>query len=240
MAKIMEEVIRKAKSGVSTQELDQFTERLIRKQGGRPSFMMVPRYHWATCLCVNNCVVHGVPTKYQLKEGDILGVDMGIFYKGFHTDMARTLRVRTKSEKRKAKSDKIGKFLETGGMALRKAINQAKIGSRVGHISKAIQETVEGAGYSVVKTLVGHGVGRHLHEEPQIPGFLGGEIAQTPLLKKGMTLAVEIIYNQGTDKIFLKKEDGWTILTKDGRLSGLFEDTIAITEKGPIVLTKSL
>lgn len=238
LAWVMKKIIQRAKPGVSTLELDKLAEKLIEKGGGRASFKMVPRYHWATCMCVNDCVVHGIPGKYQLKEGDILGIDIGVFYKGFHTDMARTLRVRSQNSKLKTQGDAIDKFLKTGKMALKEAVSQVKVGNRVGHISKVIQDTIENRGYSVVKTLVGHGVGRDLHEEPQIPCFLKGKIESTPLLKKGMMLAIEVIYNLGEGEVILKESDSWTILTKDGKLSGLFEDTVAITEKGRVVLTK--
>ena len=238
LAAVMKETIKKARPGVTTKELDQFAEKLIREKGGKPSFKMVPKYNWATCMCVNNCVVHGVPNDYQLKEGDVLGIDIGVFHQGFHTDMARTIEI--KNEKLKTKNEEeIEKFLETGKKALQRAISQARVGNHIGHISKAIQETIEGAGYSVVKTLVGHGVGRKLHEKPQIPGFLRGRIKDSPLLKKGMTIAIEVIYNLGEDEVVLKKSDGWTILTKDGSLSGLFENTLVIMKKRPIVLTKS-
>ena len=239
LASVMEETINQVRIGISTAELDQFADKLIREKGAQCSFKMVPNYNWATCICVNDCIVHGVPNQYQLKEDDILGIDMGAFYQGFHSDMARTLRVRAQNSKLKTQNDKIERFLETGRVTLEKAIKQARAGNHVGHISKVIQENIEGAGYSVVKSLVGHGVGRKLHEDPQIPGFLRERITDSPLLKKGMVIAIEVIYNQGSDEIVLKKSDGWTILTKDGSLSGLFENTIAITEKGPIILTKS-
>lgn len=239
LAWVMMETIKKVRPGLTTKELDQFAEKLIKEKGGQPSFKMVPKYHWATCMCVNDCVVHGVPNEYQLKEGDILSVDIGVFYQGFHTDMARTFRVQSKKLKTKDQEpEEISRFLETGQLALEKAIEQAKAGNRVGHISKAIEQVIEGQGYSVVKDLVGHGVGRKLHEPPQIPCFLAVPLRETPLLKKGMTVAIEVIYNQGKDEI-VKKSDGWTVLTKDGKLSALFENSVAITDKGPIVLTKS-
>jgi len=239
LAWVMAEIIKAVKPGVKTIELDHLAEQLIKKNGGQSSFKTVPKYYWTTCLCVNDCIVHGIPNQYQLKENDLLTIDVGNFYQGFHTDMARTLCVRTQNSKLKTQNSKeIDRFLETGKMALRKAIEQAKIGNRIGHISKAIDETIEGAGYSVVKTLVGHGVGRKLHEPPQIPCFLKGKIEETPVLKRGVTLAVEVIYNQGTDQVFIKKNDRWSVFTKDGKLSGLFENTIAITSQGPIVLTE--
>ena len=236
LGRILEEVIKKAKPGVGTRELDNFAEELIKKAGGRPSFKMVPKYKWATCLCVNEVVVHGIPNSYKLKEGDILGIDVGMYYKGFHTDTAWTLRVQNPKSKIQNPNDK---FLNTGIVALEKAIGVAKVGNYLGHISKTIQETIEDAGYSVVKSLVGHGVGRKLHEEPQIPGFLKGKIKVSAPLQIGMTLAIEVIYNQGGKEVVFKNDDGWTIATCDGKLSGLFEHTIAVTEKGPIILTQT-
>ena len=129
------------------------------------------------------------------------------------------------------------KFLETGKFALNEAIKKAKAGNRIGHISKTIQDIVEGKGYSVVRELIGHGVGRRLHEEPEVPGFLVGKIENTALLKEGMTIAIEVIYNMGKFGIRYS-DDQWTIRTQDGSLSGLFERTVAITKNGPVVLTR--
>lgn len=244
LAKILEEIKKEVKSGITTLELDKRAEELIKKAGGKPSFKMVPKYRWSTCVCVNEVVVHGVPGDYELKEGDILGVDIGLFYKGFHTDMAWTLRVQTQNSrfavgqaKLKTQNDK---FLEVGKKALDEAIKMSKVGNRVGHISKAIQDTIEVAGFSPVRALVGHGIGKILHEEPQIPCFLRGKLSKTPKLKAGMTLAIEIIYNQGLPEVEYLNDDGWTIKTADGKLSGLFEHTVAVLEGGPEILTLSL
>lgn len=235
LARVLELVKERVKVGITTKELDRIAELLIKKEGGKPSFKMVSGYKFATCMCVNNCVVHGLPDKYKLKDGDILGIDIGMFYRGFHTDMAWTIRV--SDSKFSILNSKIEEFLRTGELALKRAIEKAVIGNRIGHISQAIQETIEEAGYSVVRQLVGHGIGRELHEEPQVPGFLKGGIEGTPELKEGMTLAIEIIYNLGKPEVCYKNSDGWTIITSDGSLSGLFEKTIAITKNGPLTLT---
>lgn len=232
LAKILEEIKKEVKSGIITLELDKRAEELIKQSGGKPSFKMVKGYKWTTCMCVNEVVVHGVPGNYKLKEGDVLGIDIGLFYKGFHTDMAWTLRVQTQN-------DEVDRFLEAGKRALEEAIKMAKVGNYVGHVSQAIQETIEKAGFSPVRALVGHGVGRNLHEEPQIPCFLRGKIEDTPKLKEGMTLAIEIIYNQGKPEVVYGSDDGWTIKTADGKLSGLFEHTVAVLEGGPEILTKA-
>lgn len=247
LAEVLAEVKKEVRPGVSTLKLDNFVERLLNQRGGKPSFKMVKNYNWATCMCVNEIVVHGVPVNYKLKKGDILGIDIGLFYKGFHTDMAETVIVdhfndtyhRSKSTTGRQDLNHLRKFIAIGKKALEKAISMARVGHRVGHISKAIQETIEGPGFSPVRALVGHGIGKNLHEEPQIPCFLGGKIGKTPQLKIGMTLAIEVIYNQGSPEVIYKNDDGWTIRTADGKLSGLFEHTVAVLPSGPEILTRS-
>src|SRR3989338_4921619 len=240
LAEVITEVLRNVKPGVSELELDKLAEKLIRQKGAEPGFKKVRGYKYSTCVSTNDIVVHGVPTSYKFKAGDVVGIDCGVFYKGFHTDMAETLRVSAQNSKLKTQNskDEIDKFLDAGKRALKEAIKVAKVGNRIGHISKTIQDVVEGTGYSVVRSLIGHGVGRNLHEEPEIPGFLEGPIEETPLLKKGMTIAIEVIYNRGKPDVVYANSDGWTIKTKDGSLSGVFERTVAITEKGSVVLTK--
>jgi methionyl aminopeptidase len=225
------EVIKHVKPGVSEIELDALAERLIREKGGEPGFMKVPGYKNATCISTNDVVVHGIPTNYKLKEGDIIGIDCGVYYKGFHTDMAQTVSVGKVP-------GNIQKFLEVGRQALNAGIKQAKLGNHVGDISKAIQDIVElQNGYSVVRTLVGHGVGRELHEEPEIQGYLVEKIEKTPLLREGMAIAIEVIYNMGGPEVVLANRDDWTIKTEDDSLAGLFERSLAITKNGPLILT---
>jgi len=234
LARVLAEVLKTAKPGVSLKELDQLAEALLEKTGGRPSFKMVAGYHWATCLNVNQGVVHGIPTDYRLKRGDLLSVDVGLFYQGFHTDMARTISVPGGEREREKKE-----FLQAGEKALLAAIEAAQPGKRVGHLSAVIETEIKKAGFRPVEVLTGHGVGKELHEEPQIPCFLRERVEKTPLLKPGMTLAVEVIYTQGKPAVVLG-DDGWTVETADGRLAGLFEKTIAVTEKGALVLTPYL
>lgn len=239
LAEVLLEIVKNIKPGVSELELDQLAENLILQKGGEPGFKKVEGYKHAICISTNDVVVHGVPTNYKLKEGDIVGIDCGVYYKGFHTDAAETRRVSANNKQQTINNkDKIDTFLETGKRALEGAIKVAKIGDRIGDISQTIQKIIEGNGYSVVRSLIGHGVGRKLHEEPEVPGFLDEPILKTPLLKIGMTIAIEVIYNMGKSDVLYSNGDGWTIKTKDGSLSGLFEKTIAITTKGPIVLTK--
>jgi len=232
LADVLFEVLKSARIGVSELELDKLAEKLIIEKGGEPGFKKVDGYKHTICISTNEVVVHGIPTNYRLKEGDVVGIDCGVFYKGFHTDMAQTVRVGDNN------SPEVDKFLKTGEKAMWDGIKTVKEGQRVGNISKAIQETVEKQGYSVVRSLIGHGVGRELHEEPEIPGFLDKPISKTPLLKQGMTIAIEVIYNMGKSDVVYSGDDGWTIKTKDGSLSGLFERTIVVTPKGWEVLTQ--
>jgi methionyl aminopeptidase len=238
LAEVVFEVINKAKPGITELELEKFAEELILKRGGYPGFKKVQGYKFATCISTNDVIVHGIPGKYALKAGDVFGVDCGVYLDGLFTDMSETTRVMDqKLGVRSQKLDEVDKFIETGKRALSEAIKQAKIGNRIGNISKTIQDIVEGGGYSVVRELIGHGVGKELHEEPEVPGYLLRKIEDTPLLKEGMTIAIEVIYNMGKPGIKYS-DDQWTIKTRDGSLSGLFERTVLITKSGPVVLTK--
>ncbi len=242
LSEVLFEVLEHAVPGVTEIEFDLMAEKLIRERGGEPGFMRVRGYRHATCISTNDIVVHGIPGDYALKEGDVIGIDCGVYYKGFHTDMSESIRIKNGKPKfftgNETADDGIDKFLSIGKKALNEAIKVAVAGNRVGQISKTIQDIVEhNAGYGVVRSLIGHGVGRELHEEPEVPGFFVGDIKHTPLLKEGMTIAVEIIYNMGTPQVAVDK-DGWTIRTKDGKLAGLFERSIAVTQGSPLILTK--
>lgn len=237
LARILEDLLTRADAGVTLLSLEERAQKLIEDTGGSPSFQTVKGYKWATCLCVNEVVVHGIPSEYLLKDGDLLTIDIGLLYKGFHTDTAWTKVIRHQTSDIRRQTEK---FLKIGEEALYKAIAQARLGNRVGHISKVIQEAIEGAGYSIVKSLVGHGVGRRLHEVPQIPGFLTGDIDNTLPLVPGMTIAIEVIYAQGDGRVVYDNDDGWSIATADRSLSAVFEHTLVITAKEPVVLTKFL
>jgi methionyl aminopeptidase len=238
LALVFGEVVRKIKPGVSLKQLNDLAEELIIKQGGFPSFKTVKGYRWATCININEGVVHGIPNEYQIKDGDLVSLDMGMLYKGFHTDMARTLWVQ--NPKCKFPASPAGrqnpKFLEAGKEALKAAVKAAKAGNRVGHISATIEKVIRKAGFSPVEDLTGHGVGKKLHEDPQIPCFLAQPINKTPVLQPGMTLAIEVIYTWGKPDLVLA-EDSWTIKTADGKPAGLFENTVLVTKKEPVVLT---
>jgi methionyl aminopeptidase len=216
--------------GVRASDIEKLAVELIKKEGAEISFNKVPGYHWATCVNVNQGLVHGIPvSSLVFKKGDIVKIDVGIYYKGFHTDTSISVGVDLSPENRK--------FLNTGRETLDKAIKVVKEGNYIYDISKAIEDSIEGAGYTTIKALVGHGVGRDLHEDPQIPCFVPGERTESAQIKPGMVLAVEVMYAQGDDKVQLL-EDGWTIAMRDGKISGLFEDTVAVTEKGPRVITR--
>ena len=225
LAKVMAAVLKEAQPGISLQELDQLAESLIKKQGGQPSFKMVPRYKWTTCININQGVVHGIPGKYRLKKSDIVSVDMGMFYKGLHTDESWTILIQ--NSKFKIQNEKKEKFLKAGERALNAAIKAAKPGNHIGHISWAIEREIKKAGFSPVRALTGHGVGRQLHEEPQIPCYLPSKIRNTPKLRRGMTLAIEVIYAWGKPDLVLLN-DGWTVETADSSLSALFERTVFV------------
>lgn len=229
---ILQELLSMAAPGVTLLDIEALADRLIHEAGGEASFQTVKGYRWATCLCVNDVVVHGIPTQYQLKEGDLLTIDVGLLYKGFHTDTAWTKEIISH------KSKVLSPFLKTGEEALWKAIGEAKAGNRVGHISQAIQTVIEGAGHGIVKTLVGHGVGKELHEAPQIPGFLKGSIETTPELASGQTLAIEVIYAMGDGRVAYPNDDGWSIASRDGSPTAVFEHTVAVTDGEPEVLTQ--
>lgn len=214
---------------VRASDIEELAQKLIEKEGGRPSFMMVPGYKWATCVNVNDGLVHGIPkNEVVFKKGDIVSVDVGFFYKGFHTDTSFTVGLTSDGG--------VEKFLETGRLALKKAIHQVKVGKRIFDISKAIEDVVQAQGYSPIKALVGHGVGRGLHEGPQITCFTQGKKEESPEIILGMVLAIEVMYTQGSEEVEIN-EDGWTISMRDGKISALYEETVAITKHGPLVLT---
>jgi methionyl aminopeptidase len=234
LGEVMAEITAAVRPGVTELEIDRLAEKLIRGKGGEPGFMRVEGYKYAVCMSTNDVVVHGIPGKYVFKEGDLVGIDCGVYYKGYHTDMSESVIAQNPGY---ITPPDVAKFMKVGKDALNAAIKMAQPGNRIGHISKTIQDMVEKeAGYAIVRSLIGHGVGRELHEEPEVPGYLATKIEKTPLLKPGMTIAVEVIYNMGGHDVVLDR-DGWTIRTADGALAGLYERSIAITENGPVMLT---
>jgi len=217
------------KPGVSTETLDEFAERFILAAGAKPAFKGYRGYPKTLCTSVNNEVIHGIPSHHVvLKQGDIVSVDVGAIVEGFYGDAAITLPVGAVSRE----AERLIKITEE---SLYRGIDQAKSGSRLYDISHAVQTHVESHGYSVVREFVGHGIGRNLHEDPQIPNF--GARGQGPRIKPGMVLAVEPMVNIGGSATVVK-EDGWTAVTADGSLSAHFEHTIAVMPDGPWILTK--
>jgi methionyl aminopeptidase len=213
--------------GVTTKELDGLAEEYIRSQGGAPTFKGYHGFPASICASPNAMVVHGIPGEYRIEDGDLLSVDVGVTLNGFVADSAYTFAVGSIS-------DETQRLLDVGQAALESGIGEARVGNHVGDISAAVQRTVEDAGFSVVKSLVGHGIGRQMHEEPQIPNW--GEPGRGPLLAQGMTLAIEPMINAGSPEVFVA-EDRWSISTNDGSLSAHFEHTVAVTGGEPRILT---
>jgi methionyl aminopeptidase len=234
IGRILQELLKLSVPGTRLLDLEEHAQQRIREEGGEPSFSTVGDYQWATCLCVNDVVVHGIPSEYRLQSGDVFTIDIGMIYEGLHTDTAWSLIVGSKQDKTERKE----KFLTVGADTLWKAIAVAKSGNRIGNISEVIQHEIEGAGYSVIKDLTGHGVGRKLHEEPMIPEYVRGDIARTPLLVAGMTLAIEVIYAEGKGTIEYVGDDGWALASRDRSMTATFEHTIVIGEAESTVLTK--
>lgn len=211
------------KPGVTTDELDRLAEQFIRSRGGTPAFKGYRSYPKTLCISVNDQVVHGIPSKRVLKEGDIVGLDLGAIVDGFYGDAAMTLPVGTIDPR-------AAELLKVTEAALFAGIEQAVVGNRLSDISHAVQARAESAGFSVVTDFVGHGIGRELHEEPQVPNY--GKPGQGPRLQAGMVLAIEPMVNMGRSDVKVL-DDQWTAVTKDGSLSAHFEHTIAIQPSGP-------
>ena len=213
--------------GVSTREIDKAVYDFIVSQGAKPSFLNYHGFPASACISVNSTVIHGIPGGYVLKEGDIVSIDVGAFYKGFHGDCAATFACGTIS----AEAEKL---IEVTKQSFFEGIRFAKRGHRVSDISHAIQTYVESNGFSVVRSFVGHGVGAQLHEEPEVPNF--GNPGRGPRLLPGMTIAVEPMVNVGTHEVRILK-DRWTVVTTDGKLSAHYENTVLITDGEPEILT---
>lgn len=217
----------KVRPGVTTGELDAAAERFIRSQGAEPAFKGYRGFPGSICSSPNSMVVHGIPGPYKLSRGDIISIDVGVTLDGWVADAARTFPVGPVSPV-------AGKLLEITEESLFAAVEQCRPGNRLGDVSHAVQQHVEAGGFSVVRSLVGHGIGRDMHEDPQIPNF--GEPGKGPLLEEGMVLAVEPMVNAGRHAVRMG-DDHWAIFSQDGSLAAHFEFTIAVTAEGPRVLT---
>ena len=213
--------------GITTAELDAIADELIRSQGGVPTSKGYRGYPAAICISPNSMVVHGIPGSHRVAEGDLITIDVGVTLDGYIADSAFTFPVGEIAEEAQ-------RLLDTGSAALAAGIAQAQAGNRVGDISSAVQQLVEGAGFSVVRSLVGHGVGRSYHEDPHIPNF--GQPGRGPLLSEGMTIAIEPMITAGGPDVYVH-DDEWSISTEDGSLAAHFEHTVAVTASGPRILT---
>jgi methionyl aminopeptidase len=233
VAEILEELAVAVKPGVTTDDLDQRAEELTYRKGARPAFKgYKPHdvvYPKTLCVSVNDEIVHGIPSGRRLKPGDIVSLDFGVVYEGFYGDAARTVPVGKVSERAE-------RLMRATRDALYAGIEQACVGNRISDISRAVQHTAEGAGFSVVTDFAGHGIGRSLHEDPQIPNYVRLGMPN-PRLQEGMALAIEPIINEGAPDLRIL-DDGWTAVTADGKLSAHFEHSIAITMEGPKILSE--
>lgn len=227
VAQILKKLRQVIKPGIPTRELDKIAEHSIREAGATPAFKGYRGYPASLCVSINEEVVHGIPGSRRLREGDIVSLDFGAYFNGYYGDAAITVPVGEVSQEAK-------KLLEETQQALCKGIEKARSGNRLSDISHAIQSWVESFGFSVVRDFVGHGIGRNLHEDPQVPNF--GPPHQGPRLLPGMVLAIEPMINVGTWEVKVLK-DGWTAVTADGSLSAHFEHTIVITDRGSDILS---
>lgn len=217
------------KEGMITKELDMEIENFIKKNSATPAFKGYRGFPASSCISINEVVIHGIPGNQRIKEGDLVGIDIGVQYHGFFSDAAYTFGIGNLTEE-------ANKLIETTKKALYNAIGQMKNNNRVGDISHVVQKTAENAGFNVVRDFVGHGVGKKLHEDPPVPNF--GKSGVGPRLKNGMIIAVEPMINAGSYEVKVL-DDGWTVITCDGKPSVHFEHTILVTDKQAEVLTKS-
>jgi len=227
LGKAHAEVAKLIKPGVKTIELDKIAEEFIRDNGGVPSFKNYNGFPYTLCISPNENVVHGFPGQHELTEGDIISVDGGVLFKGFHSDSAYTYPIGEVTEE-------VKELLTVTKESLYKGIEQAKYGNRIGDIGQAIQEYVESFGFGVVRELVGHGVGRNLHESPEVPNY--GKRGRGAKLNEGLVIAIEPMINLGTKSV-VQEADGWTIRTKDRMPSAHFEHTIAVFKDRTEILT---
>jgi methionyl aminopeptidase len=230
---ILHDILQKASTmvevGMSTKHIDSYIDAYIVAQGAEPGFKRVQGYSWATCICVNEQIVHTPPSNRTIKDGDVVTIDAGVFYKGLHTDSAITIQVGKKTPK-------VTAFLETGKKALSRALEVATNGKRIGDISLALQTTIEADGYSIVRELTGHGVGKELHEDPYVPCFIERSIEKTLPLEPGLVIAVEVMYAMGKGEMTYESDE-WSIKTTDNSLAACFEHSVAITKNGALILT---
>jgi len=230
LQQVMKELIPFVSVGVSTEKIDQKAEQLIRKHNALPSFNTVKDYHWATCLPINDQIVHTRPSSRVLNEGDVLTIDIGCLYEGYHTDYATSFIVG------QAKTPKDQGFLQQGKETLEMAIKSLKNGRYLGEVSKTIMDNLNKYGLAVVKELTGHGIGKQLHEDPFIPGWCDRPVEETMIVRPGLVIAIEIIYARGSGKMKYEA-DNWSIATADHSLSACFEHTVVAQKNSALILT---
>jgi methionyl aminopeptidase len=228
VAEILEEVKERVRPGVETRELDEIAEEGCRRHKVEPAFKGYRGYPASVCVSVNEEVVHGIPGPRRLKNGDLVSLDFGVRCDGYYGDAAFTLPVGEVSSQAR-------KLMEATRQSLDAAIAEVKVGARLSNISHAVQTVVEGQGFAVIREFVGHGIGRSLHEDPQIPNF--GPPGRGPVLQAGMTMAIEPMTSSGSWRVRILT-DGWTAVTQDGSLAAHFEHTVALTDKGVLVLSR--
>jgi methionyl aminopeptidase len=235
VSEILMELREKVVPGISTGDVDKISAELIKRKGAKSAFKGyqirsgVPPFPATICVSLNNEVVHGIPSPQRtIKEGDVVSLDFGVIYKDFYGDAAFTFFLGEPDER-------VQKLIQTTADALEAGIEQARVGNRLGDVSAAVQDRVEQAGFSVVREFVGHGIGRRMHEDPPVPNY--GVRERGVRLREGMVLAIEPMVNIGGPEVMMKN-DGWTAITRDGSLSAHFEHSVAITETGPVVLSR--
>lgn len=227
VARVLKRLSAMVEPGITTRDLDHEAERMIRDAGAYPTFKGYHGYKDSICASINDEVVHGIPGKRKLREGDIIGIDCGATYQGYVGDSAVTVPVGSVNEQ-------VRRLMETTRQSLYKAIEKCQVGNRLGDVCNAVQAYVEPLGYSVVRNYCGHGIGRAMHEEPQVPNY--GRAGTGPVLREGWVLAIEPMINLGRHDVKVLS-DGWTVITTDGQPSAHFEHTVAITQEGPQILT---
>lgn len=225
---VLAELEKMIKPGITTADLEKKTSQELNKRGAKPAFLGYRGFPASLCISINEEVIHGIPGERKLKEGDLVGLDLGVVYQDFFTDLAATYPVGKVN-------GPLARLLKVSSESLYLAIEKMKKGGRIGDLSSVIQSHNEKNGFAVVRDFSGHGIGRALHEEPAVPNY--GSPNSGPRLKIGLVLAIEAMVNQGDAEIVIKK-DGWTVVTKDGSRSAHFEHTVALTENGPEILTK--
>jgi methionyl aminopeptidase len=229
LSKVTAELVEACRPGVKTAEIDKIADRRIREAGGRPGFLGYNGFPKSICISINDEAVHGIPGPRKIQDGDLVSLDLGLVIDGFWADMGVTVPVGEVS----AENMRLVRVTEE---AFWKAIEQCVPGNRLGDVSSAVQQHVEAAGFNVIRQFVGHGIGRNMHEDPQVPNF--GRPGTGPELKPGMTLAIEPMVNLGSPDVYIKP-DGWTVCTVDGQPSSYYEHTVAITKDGASILTIS-